>query len=221
MPKLFVGLILTVVLSVVGLALVNASMSQYLTAFIALAALVVSVVSAFKEDIFPFRPLVLFEEMLLVAPTAPSHNSPAILCPIAFINKGYGSGVIEGLTLKVETETNAKIYTPVLEVDYQKLISGKRALHAENILGAFNFFALGSRESIKKHIVFSQEENSGRYPFSPWSPGKHVFRLFIKHTGSRAPVEVCSVTNDISEKLTTDYKAGTSASLNPSRELHV
>jgi hypothetical protein len=221
MPKLFVGLILTVVLSVVGLALLNASISQYLTAFIALAALVVSVVSAFKEDIFPFRPLVLFEEMLLVAPTASSHNSPAILLPIAFINKGYGSGVIEGLTLKVETEANAKIYTPVLEVDYQKLISGKRALHAENILGTFNLFALGGRESIKKHIVFSQEENSVRYPFSPWSPGKHVFRLFIKHTGSRAPVEVCRVTKEISEKLIADYKAGTSVSLNPSRELHV
>ena len=90
MPKLFVGLILVVVLSVVGLALVNASMSQYLTAFIALAALVVSVVSAFKEDIFPFRPIVLFEEVLLAAPTGPPHDSPAILLPVVFVNKGHG-----------------------------------------------------------------------------------------------------------------------------------
>jgi hypothetical protein len=221
MPKLFVGLILTVVLSVVGLTLVDASMSQYLTAFIALSALVVSVVSAFKEDIFPFRPMALFEEVVFAAPTGPSHDSPAILLPIAFVNRGHGSGVIEGLTLKVETGSKSKIYTPVAEADYSKFMSGKRALHAENILGAFNLFPLDGRESVKKYIVFSQEEKSERYPFSPWSPGKHVFRLFIKHTGTNSPVEAGIVANDISEKLLAEYKSGTSASLNPGRELRV
>lgn len=221
MPKLFVGLVLAIVLSVAGLVLANASMSQYLTAFISLAALTVSVVSAFKEDLFPFHPAALFEEIVLAATTAPSHDSPAILMPITFMNKGHGSGVIEGLTLKVELGESAKIYTPVVEVDLQKFMSGKHALHGENVLGAFNLFPIGARESMKKHIVFSQEETSKRYPFSSWTPGKYVFRLFAKHTGSRSPVDMGNIEMVISDKMLSEYKTGTSTSLAPTRELHV
>lgn len=221
MSRLFVILILAVSVSVVGLAFVDASMSQYLTALIAVAALCISVVSAFKEDIFPFRPHAVIGELVFAPPTNPPYENIAVLIPIAFVNNGYGSGVIEGLTLKIEPATGAKAYTPVAEVDYQKFISGKRVLHAENMLGAFNSFRLGSRDSLKKNVLFTQELNSPRYPYQDWSPGKHVFSLFIMHSGMNKPVKVGSVEYEISNHLLTSYRNGAGASLSPGRELVV
>lgn len=221
MPKLFISLILVVVLTISGLAVTNAAMSQYLTAIISLAALIVSVVSAFKDDIFPFRPRVLFGEVVLTTHPGLPANSPTVLIPLAFINEGHGAGVIEGLTLKVESDKSVKIYTPVLKVDYQKFFSGKHTLHDENILGAFNFFPLGSRETLKKSIAFTQEEKSTRYPFSAWSPGPHVFRLYLKHSNLTSPIEVGAITKEIKSEMLTDYKAGLSISLSPTRELCV
>jgi hypothetical protein len=221
MPKLLVGLLLVVIISFSALALADARFPEYLTAAIAVTALLVSVLSAFKEDVFPFRPRVLLDEVVLAAPTGSSHDSPAILLPLAFLNEGYGSGVVEGLTLKVTMGANSKVYTPVSEIDYAKFISGKRAIHAENVIGAFNIFPLAPRATLKKCILFTQEEQSIRYPFSTWAPAPHVFRLYLRHTASKAPVEVGSVTNDISAAILKQYKGGISCSLSPGRELHV
>jgi hypothetical protein len=222
MPKLFISLILVVVLTISGLlAVTNAVMSQYLTAFISLSALVVSVVSAFKDDIFPFKPRVLFGEVVLTTHPGLPEDSPTVLLPLVFINEGHGSGIIEGLTLEIESGKTVKVYTPVLKVDYQKFFSGKRTLHDENLLGAFNVFPLGSRETLKKSIAFTQEEKSTRYPFSTWSPGPHVFRLYLKHSGRTLRIEVGAITKEINSEMLADYKAGVSISLTPTRELCV
>lgn len=221
MPKLFVQLILALVITVAGLALTNATLSQYLIAFIALAALTVSVVSAFKDDVFPFRPRAFIDEIVFAIPSAPPLDNPILILPIVFFNDGYGSGVIEGLTLVIENQENTKIYIPVFEVDYQKFFSGKVALHGENILGTFSQFCLGSRESEKKHIAFSQAEKSQRSPYPPWSAGKYKFRLYMKHTSTQVPIEVATITQDVSTNVLTDYKNGMGTSLSFNRELHV
>lgn len=220
MPRLFVVLILVAILTVAGLVATGASMSQYLTALIALAALTVSVVSAFKEDIFPFRLHVLLDEVVF-APHAGTSESPVLILPIAFLNEGYGSGIIEGLSLKVEQGDSIKIYTPIVEVDYQKYVSGKRGLHSENILCTFHPFRLGGRESVKKYFAFTQEEKSKRYPFNLWAPGKHTFRLFGKHTGRKAASELGSVCYQITEEILGDYRNKVGASISANRELHV
>lgn len=221
MPKFFVALILIIVLTVAGLAITSAAISQYLTALISLSALTVSVVSAFKEDIFPFRPRTLLDEVIFAQTTGPSHDSPVIVLPIIFLSEGHGSGVIEGLTLKVDDGSDVKIYTPVAEVNYQKFLSGKRALHSDNIFGTFNPFQLGSKETIKKYFAFAQEEKSTRYPFSAWIPARYQFRLFIKHTGTKLPVEQVGVEYEISAQILDQHKTGVNLSLCPIRELDV
>jgi hypothetical protein len=222
MAKVLVFLILIVVLTTAGLAVSNAAMSHYLTAFIALAALVVSVLSAFKEDVFPFRPRALFGEVILAGhgPSAP--DSPTLLVPIVFVNEGYGAGVIEGLTFKVVSGATTKIYMPVLEIDVPKFWSGKRAIHAENILGTFNSFPIGSRQVISKSVTFIQVPDSPRYPFSNWAEGEYEFHLYMKHTGANTPVKVATVTRTIEAKTLAEYMAGVaSTSISPNRELGV
>ena len=196
-------------------------MSQFLTAFIALSALCVSVVTAFKEDIFPFRPQVVLDELILAPPSNPPYENVGLLLPLSYVNVGHGAGVIEGMTLKVEGQGGVKVYTPVAEVDFQEFISGKRFLHADNVLGAFNVFPLGSREAVRKYVLFTQELASKRYPYSPWRPGKHVFRLFIKHSARSSPEQMAIVEYEISQDVLTGYMTGKGASLAPGRELFV
>jgi hypothetical protein len=219
MPKLIVGLLVCVALAAAGLAGAGAAPVDYLSALIALAALVVSLLAAFKDDIFPFRLKVLMDEVALAAPGPTGRLSPSVLLPLVFVNEGHGSAVIEGLTLKIESASGTKVYTPVAEIDYVKFITGKRLIHAENMLGAFNLFPVGSRATVKKNILFTQEHESKRYPFADWSPGNHVFRLYAKHTGSDAVVETCCSTLSITKELLANYQSGTSASLSPGREL--
>ena len=219
MPKVVVALTLCIAVAAAALAILGGAAADYLSATISIAALVISLLAAFKEDIFPFRPKVFMDEIILAAPGMTDQVSPSIVLPIVFINEGHGSGVIQGLTLKVETTTSTMVYTPVAEIDQVKFITGKRGIHAENMLGAFNMFQMNSRGTVKRYILFTQEPASKRYPFSTWNPAQHVFRLYMKHSGSSIVVQACSSGHAITGKLLADYQAGTSASLSPDREL--
>ena len=86
--------------------------------------------------------MVLFDEIIMAPPSGPSDDSVALVWPLTFINKGHGAGVINMLALRVESEGVVKLYTPLQDVDFEKYISGKSKLHAENIKGSFNTFLL-------------------------------------------------------------------------------
>lgn len=78
MLKIFVAFVIACVLVAAALILAGASLSQYLAVLISMLALIVSIVSAFKEDIFPFQPMVLFDEIIMAPTSGPSHNSIAL-----------------------------------------------------------------------------------------------------------------------------------------------
>lgn len=222
MPKIFVALVIAAVMVIAGLVLADASLSQYVAVLISLLALVVSIVSSFKEDIFPFQPSVLFDEIIMAPTSGPSHNSLALVLPLTFINKGNGAGVIHMLALCVESDEGTKLYTPIAQVDFQKYLSGKRKLHGENIVGSFNAFALGGKTTVKTYILFSQEQNSEEYPFSPWSAGNYTFRLFLNQSnGGRAQQASCIGPMQISVEMLSAYTAGVGSSLCPNRAISV
>lgn len=222
MPKFFVAIVVACVMVVAGLVLVDASLSQYVAVLISLLALVVSIVSAFKEDIFPFQPSVLLDEIVMAPTSGPSHNSVAIVLPLTFINRGNGAGVINMLALRVESKGQVKLYTPLAQVDFQRYLSGKRKLHGENIIGSFNAFALSGKAMAKSYILFSQEEKSPIYPFSSWEPGDYTFRLFINQSNGGCAQEVsCIGPMQITKEMLTSYSNGNGCSLCPSREISV
>ena len=200
----------------------QAALSQYVAVLISLLSLTVSIVSAFKEDIFSFQPVVLFDEIIMAPPSGPSHNSIALVLPLTFINKGHGAGVINMLALRVESEDGNKIYSPLQLIDFEKYITGRRKLHAENIKGSFNAFALSGRATSKMHLLFSQEEGSLKYPFSTWSSGNYIFRLFVNRTNGQQGQEVaCLGPMQITDAMLSGYKAGVGSSLCPGRQMEV
>ena len=195
--------------------------SSWISAVIALAALLVSLISAFKDEIFPFQLSVLADEVIFAPPTAPSHDSPALIFPLVFMNDGNGSGVVEALSIKIEGNNSTKVYTPIAEIDFGKYITGKRKLHAESMLGSFGSFPLHGKESIQKHILFSQEKKSKKYPFNTWGEGNYTFKIYVKDSHQAKPIECATFERFISKKLLEEYKTGTGASLGGSRELDI
>ncbi|MDR3412226.1 MAG: hypothetical protein P4L87_14990 [Formivibrio sp.] len=222
MPKIFIATVVACVMVIAGLVLAGASLSQYVAVLISLLALIVSITSAFKEDIFPFQPSVLLDEIVMAPTSGPSHNSVALVLPLTFINRGNGAGIIHMAAIKIEYEGKAKLYTPIAEIDYQKYLSGMRKLHGENILGTFNSFALAGKATLKKFILFAQEEKSDKYPFSSWSPGNYTFRVFINQSNGGQAQEVCCLgPMQITTEMLANYSSGCGVSLCPSRAISV
>jgi hypothetical protein len=195
--------------------------SSWISAVIALAALLVSLISAFKDEIFPFQLNVLCDEVILAPPTAPSHDSAALIFPFVFINNGNGGGVVEALSIKIEGNGTTKIYTPIVEIDFGLYITGKRKLHAESMLGSFSSFTLRGKESKQKHFVFSQEESSKKYPFNSWSEGKYKFKVFVKLSHQDKPIQSVCFERMITREVLDGYKLGSGTSLGGCRELDV
>jgi len=109
----------------------------------------------------------------------------------------------------------------VAEIDFGKFIAGKRALHAENIMGTFDPFPISGKSSIKKHILFTQEEKSKKYPFNIWNPDKYTFRIFIKESRHNKPEEYNSMTHEITKDILDTYQKGTNIVLSLSKELDI
>lgn len=194
---------------------------DWINTSISLIALIVAILSAFKKEIFPFDLEVLANEVILAPSSGPSHDSLALLFPIVFINRGSGTGVIEGISIKVTDNGNSKLYMPIAEIDYIKYLTGKRMLHAESMLGSFAPFTINGEESIKKYILFSQEDRSEDYPFSKWQEGEFTFEIYVKHSNCKAPIKIANMTYVITDLMLLNYFNGSGACLSPSSTLKI
>ena len=189
--------------------------------FISLLALIISIISAFRNQIFPFQLETSFDTIVVGTTSGQSHDSLVLMLPIIFLNRAHGHGFIENLTIKVECGNSAKIYTPLFEIDFEKFIQFKRTFHAENISDFFMPFPLSGQCSIQKYILFSQVEDSKKYPFSSWDEGNYKFSIFLKHT-HKSSTTLCSTQEHfISKEMLLGYKAGTTNVLISNRELDV
>lgn len=178
---------------------------------ISIVALITSLIGTFKNELFPFNFRLISGEVIFAVPTSPSHHSLQIVLALSFINDGYGQGVIEWTAVKIITEKSIKLYTPLAEIDFEKFLQGKRKLHGENIKGAFGPFTLSTREVVKKYILFSQEENNPKYPYSEWSEGDHKFEIWVKTSNNKKAGLENTFNQQIDKKMLDSYFSGTSA----------
>lgn len=202
-------LVLAAVILVGGLTLYMGA--PVLPTVISVLALLISLISAFKNELLPFELKVLAGDVLVAAPTSPSHASLPLVFPISFLNTGYAGGIVEAIAIKViDDQGNVKLYTPIAEIDFMQFIQGRRQLHADNIAGTFSAFPIHAKQSLKKHILFSQEEKSAKYPFNQWKPGKHKFELYLKASQWRKPKKLSQFECEINAKVLSEYARGTS-----------
>jgi hypothetical protein len=127
---------------------------------ISLLALIVSILSSFKNELFPFRLSVFSDGLHLVAAgVIPPLSGVTIqvLLPITFLNQGYSESIIKNIRLVVTGEKSRvrKEFLPAFELDMAAFVQQNKGLNARNVLGAFVGFLLEAKKAVKKDIVFT------------------------------------------------------------------
>jgi hypothetical protein len=141
-------------------------------------ALLISIFSAFKNDLFPFHLKVLAGDLILLE----SQQSPSVdlILPVTFINLGYADGVVESIFLKVtDNKGRIKRYTSLEELDdkliYQIVYQSKSSETV--VINRFLDFPIPGKQSLKKNISFAWSSNSD---FTDWEVNSYTFELYLK-----------------------------------------
>jgi hypothetical protein len=120
--------------------------TKIMTSLIVILPIIISIIALLHSTgvITRFKLEILIDSYLIPKTTLPDDyvESFPIILPITFVNSGNHTGVIEDIILIVSNKItkDTRIYSPVSEIDLQKYINGKRALHAENIFSPFFSF---------------------------------------------------------------------------------
>src|SRR5258707_8589036 len=141
-----------------------------------------------KNIITRFKLKVNIDGYLLPHSSIPGDNASSfpIILPITFINTGNHSGIIEDIILEIRNANTNEIhiYSPISEINLQKLISERRVLHAENMVSPnFYPFNLNGNESCVKSILFTQDNGIKGFPDKPTNVGKYLVSVLVKVNG--------------------------------------
>ncbi|MDQ7815548.1 MAG: hypothetical protein RDU14_00820 [Melioribacteraceae bacterium] len=214
--KLILGTLSIALIIFIGALVLKKYVPRYEFTFpllVSAIALAISLVSAFKNELFDFKLHLVPGSITLAVPSSPSHRSLARIYNLSFINEGYGHGIVEWVAVKISGTDGIKLYTPVAEVNYEKFLQGKRVLYAENILSPFSPFILGSKEATRHSILLSQDENNAEDSFKEWIPNKYKFELYIKVTGENRAQLMDTQEWDITQQMIDKYFNGEGAVL--------
>ena len=127
-----------------------------------------------------------------------------------FVNGGVRTAIVEWIAAKINTVDHIKLYTPVCLIDLQRLIQGKRALHAENTIGQFSEFPVLPGHAYQINVLLTQEENDARYPFKPWQPGQYIVDLYVKYRDRNTAILQRNFEIDVTQEMLQQFYAGNS-----------
>jgi hypothetical protein len=177
------------------------SIADALPIAFSLLALIVSILSSFKNELFPFRLSAFIDGFYLVA----SEGIPPItgktiqvLLPITFFNRGYSEGVIKTINLMVRDDSKLEQneFLPNFEIDMEAFMQQNKGVNASNVLGVFVGFLLDSKRAVKKNVLFSPRVIPGIPPFI-WKPGVYHFNLYVQVYGENKPKFFCELKKEI------------------------
>lgn len=106
---------------------------------ISILALIVSILSSFKDELFPFNLSVFADGLHFVKTPALPPNSDitsiVILLPVTFFNRGYSEGIVQTMRLRISTEKTRfdHEFLPSFEIDYAAFVQQKVGLNVSNI----------------------------------------------------------------------------------------
>ncbi len=210
--RLIVTLAGVVLIALIGAYLLAKGTEQYIWIPLGLsvASLAISILAAFKTELFDFAPVVVGGDIML-AQGRPVKNNFVFVLPLHLVNEGYGSGVVEWISvvMVLPDKINKILFIPVAFVDLQKVIQGKRFLHAENLMGAFSSYHLESKGARTDSIVFSRQEGPGVEPFQ-LQPGTYQFEVYVKANTRRKPWKALTFEKELTQELFDQYLAGSS-----------
>jgi hypothetical protein len=154
----------------------------------AIAALAISILSAFKGELLAFSPQVLGGDVILPRSSRLAGELKFLL-PLQFTNAGHAEGVVEwvAVRLTVDGQTERSVLlSPIAEVDMQKFIQSRRRIDPENTVEPFASFSLGAKKAVSKFVLFDLADRPRAEPIR-LRPGRYSFELFMKQSTLRLP----------------------------------
>ena len=163
-------------------------MIKYKTLIFIIISSLALIISLYTAGLFSSFDLKIYIDGYLLPKTTLTGDSSdtfPIALPIIFTNKGMREGIIKDVILVVKNiDTGEKsVYSPITEIDLNKYITDKRALHADNII-APNFypFSLSAKEMKTKTFLFTLDQNIKGNSLSKTNSGKYSIKIYIKTT---------------------------------------
>ncbi len=155
--KIRIGLIILLIIlflsGYVYLVIVNIiNFPDSISIGISLLALVISLISVFKNEIFPHDLNIYIDCFYLVRGNlmnSKGKNTIQIMPTLTFYNRGYGECSIRKIRLLVRQTKNSieYIFNPTVEVDTEALIQQNKGINASNMKGVFSGFILEPKKS--------------------------------------------------------------------------
>ena len=182
-----VGGIVALSLLVAMAAIDLGPLPAWLAPGMALAALGLAGMCAFRLRALEFAPEVIAGDVI-VPRSSRAGRDVKLLLPLQFVNSGGADGVVEwvALRLTIDGDINRSVLlSPVAEVDMQRFIQARRKLD-DNAVEPFVGFPLEARRSAAKFVLFDLAEKA-RSPGLSLRPGRYAFELFVKSTANRSP----------------------------------
>jgi hypothetical protein len=197
------AVLVAMVIALLTLAAANKTIPTAGPLAISLASLAISLISAFRAEIFPFQLKVLPGGLCTARHSdvsAEETDELDLILPIAFLNTGFGEGVIEGVTVKMLAgDGTTMLYRPNLEVDLKSFMQGLSVPSKANIIGMFTPFPLHAKQSVQKIWLFTQDTRENPYPRSTWRAGTYRFDYFVKESQWAKPKKLATMEQVIDE----------------------
>jgi hypothetical protein len=198
-----------VALSLAGSALAFgvAPDSPWLPVGMALAALIVSIFSAYKGELLEFSPQVLAGDVILPRSSRLAGDLKFLL-PLQFTNTGHAEGVVEWIALRVTLDgqlDRSLVLSPVAEVDMQKFLQSRRRIDPENTVEPFSSFTLEAKKSVSKFVLFDFTERP-RTETMRLRPGRYSFELFLKQNTLRLPMLARTFEHTVEQKHVDEFQ---------------
>ncbi len=183
-----------VVIIIVGGLLVAAFGTQVATPAtwlpfgLALGALGVALMCAYRLRLLEFAPEVVCGDVILPRQSRTGADAKFLL-PLHFTNSGSAGGVVQWVALRVTVDgdpASSVLFSPVAEVDMQRFLQSKRRLDEQNSADPFIGFPLEGKRALAKFVLFDLAERGRARPLT-LRPGRYTFELFVKTTATKAP----------------------------------
>lgn len=200
---IYVLLFVVLVMVIIFFEIDNNDQTKTIPMIISVIALLVSIISAFRNDIFPYNLQIFSEGLHLIkTPALPPSTGVAIvvLLPVTFFNKGYGECFVKKVHLVVKqlkTEGNF-IFLPAVEIDMQAFMRQGKGLNASNINGSFVGFLLESKKGIMKNIVFTLESGPDK-PILNWVEDSYTFEIQVLVEGEKGFKKYYEINQEITQ----------------------
>ena len=181
------------------------SLSDAASLGISILALIFTIVTSFKNELFPFRLSIFSDSLHLVSGklmSDPSVTTLQVLLPISFFNKGYSEGIIETVKLAVKSKQRGTTsdFLPVMEVDMVAFVQQGKGINTSNMLGAFVGFVLEPKRAVQKFILFTPKVDNKTPPFV-WQADDYIFEIYIQIHGEKRPKKYFEIKQKIDNNM--------------------